>query len=50
MLDLCKKVFHVVFKATRKKASEHPIEAVGKELRAMMPWITANRLVDKDKN
>ena len=44
------KVNQTSFKATRKKASEHPIEAVGKELRAMMPWITANRLVDKDKN
>ena len=44
------KVNQTSFKATRKKASDHPIEAVGKELRAMMPWITANRLVDKDKN
>ncbi len=44
------KVNQTSFKATRKKASDHPIEAVGKELRAMMPWISANRLVDKDKN
>jgi len=44
------KVNQTSFKATRKKASDHPIEEVGKELRAMMPWITANRLVDKDKN
>ena len=44
------KVNQTSFKATRKKASDHPIEAVGKELRALMPWITANRLVDKDKN
>ena len=44
------KVNQTSFKATRKKVSDHPIEAVGKELRAMMPWITANRLVDKDKN
>ena len=44
------KVNQTSFKATRRKASDHPIEAVGKELRAMMPWITANRLVDKDKN
>ena len=28
----------------------HPIEKVGKELRAMMPWIGKNKLVDKDKN
>ena len=29
---------------------KHPIEKVGKELRAMMPWIGKNKLVDKDKN
>ena len=44
------KVNQTSFKATRRKVAEHPIEAVGNELRAMMPWITANRLVDKDKN
>ncbi len=44
------KVNQTSFKATRRKVADHPIEAVGKELRAMMPWITANRLVDKDKN
>ena len=44
------KVNQTSFKAIRKKAAEHPIEEIGKELRAMMPWITANRLVDKDKN
>ena len=44
------KVNQTSFKATRRKVAEHPIEAIGKELRAMMPWITANRLVDKDKN
>ena len=38
------------FKATRRQNSEHPIEQVGAELRAMMPWIGANRLVDKAKN
>ena len=38
------------FKATRRRNSEHPIEQVGGRLRAMMPWISANRLVDKDKN
>jgi ketol-acid reductoisomerase len=36
--------------AYRRLNAEHPIEQVGSELRAMMPWITANRLVDKDKN
>ena len=37
-------------KAARKAAAAHPIEKVGSELRAMMPWIGANKLVDKDKN
>ncbi|MBK8175946.1 MAG: ketol-acid reductoisomerase [Rhodospirillales bacterium] len=38
------------FKALRRRAAEHPIEQVGERLRAMMPWIGANRLVDKSKN
>ncbi len=38
------------FKATRRREAEHPIEEIGERLRAMMPWITANRLVDKTKN
>ncbi|MEN8197759.1 MAG: ketol-acid reductoisomerase [Pseudomonadota bacterium] len=38
------------FKATRRNSSAHPIEEVGAKLRAMMPWITENRLVDKSKN
>jgi len=37
-------------KAARKQAAAHPIEQVGAELRAMMPWIGANKLVDKEKN
>jgi ketol-acid reductoisomerase len=37
-------------KASRKAAAAHPIEKVGSELRAMMPWIGANQLVDKTKN
>jgi len=44
------KVNQTSFKATRRKVADHPIEAIGNELRAMMPWITANRLVDKEKN
>jgi ketol-acid reductoisomerase len=28
----------------------HPIEEVGKKLRAMMPWIKEKALVDKAKN
>jgi ketol-acid reductoisomerase len=38
------------FKATRRINDEHPIEEVGKKLRAMMPWIAANKLVDKARN
>jgi ketol-acid reductoisomerase len=38
------------FKATRAKAASHQIEEVGAKLRAMMPWITANKMVDKEKN
>ena len=38
------------FKAMRRMAAEHPIEDVGGRLRAMMPWISENALVDKSKN
>jgi len=38
------------FKELRKAAANHPIEAVGTRLRALMPWLATNRLVDKDKN
>jgi ketol-acid reductoisomerase len=38
------------FKALRRRAAEHPIEEVGERLRAMMPWIKQNALVDKSKN
>ena len=44
------KVRQASFKATRRRNAAHPIEKVGEELRGMMPWIGANRLVDKDKN
>jgi ketol-acid reductoisomerase len=37
-------------KAARKAAAAHPIEQTGAQLRAMMPWIKANQLVDKAKN
>jgi ketol-acid reductoisomerase len=36
--------------AYRRNNAAHSIEKVGAELRAMMPWITKNALVDKDKN
>jgi ketol-acid reductoisomerase len=34
----------------RERESHHPIEVVGAKLRAMMPWIGKNKLVDKTKN
>jgi len=37
-------------KASRKAAAAHPIEETGAKLRAMMPWIGANKLVDQEKN
>ena len=37
-------------KAMRRMSGAHQIEAVGAGLRAMMPWIEANKLVDKAKN
>jgi ketol-acid reductoisomerase len=38
------------FEALRKKGREHQIEEVGAQLRSMMPWIKANKIVDKTKN
>ena len=34
----------------RRLMAEHQIETVGEQLRAMMPWIKKNRLVDQSKN
>ncbi|MBI1272695.1 MAG: ketol-acid reductoisomerase [Alphaproteobacteria bacterium] len=39
-----------MFKATRRRHAEHPIELVGEKLRKMMPWIGQQRLVDKSVN
>ena len=38
------------FRTVRTIESKHQIEEVGARLRAMMPWISENKLVDKDKN
>ncbi len=38
------------FKAMRRGAATPQIEEVGERLRAMMPWIKQNALVDKSKN
>ncbi|MDO4682217.1 MAG: ketol-acid reductoisomerase [Lautropia sp.] len=36
--------------ARRRLNAEHQIEVVGEKLRGMMPWIKANKLVDKSRN
>ncbi|WP_039723674.1 MAG: ketol-acid reductoisomerase [Roseitalea porphyridii] len=38
------------FKGIRRVNDSHQIEEVGEKLRGMMPWIAANKLVDKEKN
>jgi ketol-acid reductoisomerase len=38
------------FRELRNEANHHPIEEVGERLRALMPWLKSNRLVDKAKN
>ena len=38
------------FKAEKKIQNEKQIEIVGEKLRSMMPWITSNKLVNKQKN
>jgi ketol-acid reductoisomerase len=44
------KVNQSSFRATRRRNSEHQIEQVGAKLRAMMPWIGKNKLVDQTRN
>jgi ketol-acid reductoisomerase len=44
------KVSQTSFLATRRRVAEHPIEKVGERLRAMMPWISKNALVDRARN
>ncbi|MDO4705171.1 ketol-acid reductoisomerase [Allofranklinella schreckenbergeri] len=36
--------------ARRRNTADHPIEQVGAQLRAMMPWIAKNKLVDRSRN
>ena len=38
------------FLQMRKELSDHQIERVGKKLRALMPWISKNKIIDKSKN
>ncbi len=44
------KVSQTSFQSIRASEATHPIEEVGEKLRGMMPWITENKLVDKEKN
>jgi ketol-acid reductoisomerase len=45
-----KRAGNVSFNAMRRRAAEHPMEEVGGRLRALMPWLKENRLVDRSKN
>lgn len=36
--------------ARRRNNAAHGIEVTGNKLRAMMPWIQANKIIDKEKN
>lgn len=36
--------------ARRRQTAEHDIEKTGAKLRAMMPWITESKIIDKEKN
>jgi ketol-acid reductoisomerase len=38
------------FRELRREGENHAAEIVGAKLRAMMPWLQQNRLVDKAKN
>ncbi len=38
-----------VFNALTKKEEQHKIEEIGTKLRAMMPWLKKDKLVDKKK-
>jgi ketol-acid reductoisomerase len=40
----------VSFNAKRRRARDHPLEAVGARLRGLMPWLAEKRLVDRTKN
>ena len=39
-----------VFNALTRRGEQHPVEKIGARLRAMMPWLSKERLVDKEKN
>ena len=39
-----------VFTALTRQGSEHELEAVGAKLRGLMPWLSEDKLVDRDRN
>jgi ketol-acid reductoisomerase len=39
-----------VFNALTRNGEAHPIEEIGSRLRAMMPWLAKDKIVDKSKN
>lgn len=45
-----KQAGYVKMNAERKLSAEAEITKTGEKLRAMMPWINAGKLIDKDKN
>jgi ketol-acid reductoisomerase len=38
------------FKSLRQQGEQHPVEEVGRKLRAFMPWLGSDRLVDRARN
>jgi ketol-acid reductoisomerase len=38
------------FKQMRAAGEQHPVEEVGRQLRAFMPWLGSERLVDRNRN
>jgi ketol-acid reductoisomerase len=38
------------FRELRTEAAKHPVEEVGAKLRNLMPWLAADRLVDRSRN
>lgn len=45
-----KKAGYVRMNAERKKLAAHGVEQTGERLRAMMPWIGASKIIDKNRN
>ena len=38
------------FKATRRLNDTHPVEQASQKLRALMPWISKGKMVDRARN